>query len=85
MLHFYESRRFAHIHKPILRFPGVDLTKLFFFVDPLFFFFFAIKLDHFIVNSSFSFVTNTQAYKQKSENKEKQSLVGLTPGLKHCI
>ena len=43
------------------------------------FLFFAVKLGHFIVNTSFSHVTNTQALLRKSENKEKQSLVGSTP------
>ncbi len=37
------------------------------------------KLSHFTVNSFFPYVTNTQAYQRKSENEEKQSLVGLAP------
>ncbi len=42
--------------------PGVNPTKLFFFEKRRFFFaFFTIKLDHFVVNTLFSFVTNAQA------------------------
>jgi hypothetical protein len=33
----------------------------------------------------FSYVTNTQAYQQKSENEEKQSLVGLTLGVGNLL
>jgi len=40
--------------------------------------FFAIKLGHSIANGFFS-VTNTQAQQPKSQDKEKQSLVRLTP------
>jgi hypothetical protein len=52
----------------------------FFFRKTIFFHFFAIKLGHFFVNTSFLSVTNTQVKQRKSENKEKRSLVGLTPG-----
>jgi hypothetical protein len=41
--------------------------------------YFAFKLDCFIVNVLFSYATNTQSLQQKSENKENQRLVGLTP------
>ncbi len=41
--------------------------------------FFAIKLACFIAKALISYVTNTQASQEKSENKEKTSLVGLTP------
>ncbi len=44
-----------------------------------FFFLFAIKLGCFKAKGLFSYVTNTQALQGKSENKEKTSLVGLTP------
>jgi hypothetical protein len=40
---------------------GVNPTKLFFFVERLFFPFFATKLGRFIVHTLFSYVTNTQA------------------------
>jgi hypothetical protein len=40
--------------------------------------FFAIKIGHFIVIELFSYDTTFQADLQKSENEEKQSLVGLT-------
>jgi hypothetical protein len=42
---------------------------------------FAIKLGRFKVQSIYSYFTNTQALQQKSENGEKQGLVGLTPEL----
>ena len=32
----------------------------------------------------FQYVTNTQAYQQKSENQKNESLVGLTPVLIFC-
>jgi len=38
--------------------------------------FFAIKLGHFIAKTFFPYVTKTHAYQQKSENEEKESLVG---------
>ena len=56
--------------------PRVDPTKLFFFLTKNF----SDKLGHFIADAFFLFVTNTQTYQRKSENEEKQSLVGLTPG-----
>ena len=37
--------------------PGLDPTKLFFLRFPIF----AVKLGHFLVNTFFSYVTNTQA------------------------
>ena len=70
----------------------VDLFEttnwLFIMIIPNFFSFFVVELGHFIVNTSFSFVTNTQVYHWKSENKEKQSLVGSTPrffDMNECI
>ena len=43
--------------------------------------FFAYKLDHFLWIHIFPFLTNTQAYQQKSENRKNESLVGSTPGV----
>ena len=47
--------------------PNFFLCKLIIFP------FSAAKLDHCILNTFFSFVTNTQALQQKPENEEKQS------------
>ncbi len=58
-------------------FPGVKPTKLVFHKAKIFYIF-SIKLGHFIAQAIFSYVGNTQFYQQKSKNKEKQSLVGLT-------
>jgi hypothetical protein len=55
--------------------------KTFFLVKQIFFPFFSFNLGHFIAISLFSYVKSEKAQKQKLENGEKLSLVGLTPGL----
>jgi len=47
--------------------------KLIFFPNKEFFRFFAAKLGHFTI-IFFLYVTNTQGYRQKSENEEKNVL-----------
>ena len=42
---------------------------------------FADKLGHFKADAFFPYVTNTQAYHQKSETRKNESLVRLTPEL----
>ena len=42
---------------------------------------FTDKLGHFIAWCFFPYVTNTQAYKRKSETRKNESLVRLTPDL----
>ncbi len=56
---------------------GVNPSKLFFHKTKIFFRFSLLSLAH-LQQRLCSYVTNTQAVQQKSENKEKQSLVGLT-------
>ena len=61
--------------------PGVNPTKLFFFVNVEFLHFFATKLGCCTVRT-FSYATNSQAYQRKSENRKNESLVGSTPDRK---
>jgi len=54
--------------------PGADPIKLVFFANEEFLPFFADKLDHFIINDFFLYVTNTKAQQPRSWNKEKKVL-----------
>ena len=54
---------------------GADATKLIF----LLFLFLSVKIGHFILNEFFLYVTNTQAYEQKTEKifvSEEKSFIG---------